>query len=399
MPRLQITSGPRSVLAATSASGPLGSLPGPSGEIVNERLELTQRERDRPDRLIIDAVAHPYNQTPENRLNRLSTVNGAYSYHVICNPPEHRLTESQWAHDWQPDEFIETMLLESSTDIICMHSVPLFESAKDGLVANWKGAYLKKHYPDRIIWYAALDLGEPREKILALANEVLAQGADGIKVYPTGTNQATGQTSEWFMDDTQIAFPVFDHLRACGVRHIAVHKLLEYDALTLTKKQYYGVNDIAAAARRYPDITFHLVHAGWVLSENTILLMREYPNVTAVLEGPMLWPVIDPPRFDTFMYMFMTGVGSDRLMYSSAATNPHPRWLIEGFDRYAPPSGGDGGFVLTQADKDGIMGNNFARIHGIDIAERKAKIADDRFSRFKAKHGLRPPWTAIRGAA
>ena len=169
--------------------------------------------------------------------------------------------------------------------------------------------------------------------------------------------------------------------------------------MSLKKKPYYGVNDIAAAARRYPDITFHLVHAGWVLTENTILLMQEHPNITAVLEGPMLWPVIDPQRFDTFLQMFITGVGPDRLMYSSAATNPHPRWLIDAFDRYQPPQGTDGEFTLTQADKDGIMGNNFARIHGIDIAKRKAAITGDRFAEYKAKHGFRRPWAAIRGEA
>ena len=349
--------------------------------------------------MIIDAVAHAYNQSRDNLRAVLSSVNGAYSYHVICNPPEHRLTEDEWSHDWQPDEFIETMLLESTTDIVCMHSVPLFEYAIDGLVTNAKGAYLKKHYPDRILWYAALDLGEPRERVLELADEVIRQGADGIKLYPTGLNHATGQSSDWFMDDTEIAFPVLDYLQARGVRHIAIHKLLEYDALTLTKRRYYGINDIAGAAKRYPDLIFHLVHAGWLLVENTILLMQECPNVTAVLEGPMLWPVIDPQRFDTFLHMFMTTVGPDRLMYSSAATNPHPRWLIEAFERYQPPAGTDAAFDLTQADKDAIMGGNFARIHGIDVIARKAAIADDRFSRALAAGGLRRPWTAIRGAA
>ncbi len=359
----------------------------------------TRQPSKPPSGFIIDAVAHAYNFDLNNYYNRASPIAGAYNYHLICNPPEHRLTVEQWAHDWQPEEFIDTMLLESTTDLVCMHSVILTDFTRDGLVTNAKGAYLKKHYPDRVIWYAGLDLSQSREQVIALANDVVAQGADGIKLYPRGLNQTTKKVTGWHMDDQKVAFPIIDHLRDLGVKHVAVHKLLEYDDEPLREKSYYGINDIAGAAKRYPDLTFHLVHAGWALVENTVLLMREYPNVTAVLEGPMLWAIIDPPRFDSFLYTLMTNVGVDRLMYSSAATGPHPRWVIEAFERHTPFSGTDPSFTLTQADRDAIMGGNFARLHGIDIPGRRIAIADDRFSRYRAEHGLRRPWTASRGPA
>ena len=353
----------------------------------------------RTDRLIIDAVAHSYNQHPSNRRNRLSSFNGAYDYHVLCCPPEHTLTAEQWARDWQPDEFIETMLLESTTDIVCMHSVPLFQYNLDGLVSNEKGAYLKQRYPDRVFWYGALDLGRPRDEVIALATELVAQGADGVKLYPTGFNDETGQATDWYMDDTQVAFPIFEHLRALGIQHVAIHKLVEYDHRTLMKKRPYGVNDIAGAARNFPDLMFHLVHAGWLLNEATILLMSEYENVTAVMEGPMLWPLFDPRRFNEMMYMYMTTVGSDRLLYSSAATNPHPRFVIEALEAHNAPEGTLFDYPLTQEDKDNIMGNNFARLHGLDIAATHAKLATDRFSTYRAENGLRRPWAAVRGDA
>ena len=342
---------------------------------------------------IIDAVAHAYNQSPENRKKRLTSINGAYAYHKMTNPLEFTLTEKQWARNWLPEDFIDTMLLESETDVVCMHSVPLFEYSYDGLVSNEKGAYLKAHYPDRVVWYGALDLGEPRARVVTLADQLVKQGADGIKLYPSGLNHQTGQASEWFMSDRDIAFPIFDHLRGLGIRHIAIHKLLEYDALTGRQQRAYGINDIGIAAKAYPDLTFHLVHAGWLLMEDTILLLQDHDNVTAVLEGPMLWPLIDPKRFDLFMSRFMNSVGSERMMYSSAATNPHPRWVIEAFENYLPPSDAD--FRLTEADRQGIFGRNFARIHGIDLSKRQAAIKDDRFSRYKASNGLRRPWTAV----
>lgn len=342
---------------------------------------------------IVDAVAHSYNQSPDNFYKKLDTVNGSYVYHKMSNPPQHQLTQEQWARDWKPEEFIDMMLLESTTDVICMHSVPLFDYAKDGLVSNEKGAYLKKHYPDRIVWYAALDLGQPPERTIALLDKVAAEGADGIKLYPTGVNRETREKIDWAMDDRKVAFPIFDEIQKRGIKHVAVHKLLEYDAVTLKQQKYYGINDIAVAAKAYPGLNFHVVHAGWALLEDTILLMQEYQNVIAVLEGPFFFPIIDRKRFDIFMHKFMTTVGPDRMLYASAATNPHPRWIIEAFINYEPPA--DAGFALTKADKAKIFGESFARVHGIDIARRKAAIANDRFSRYRKKNGLRSPWAGI----
>jgi predicted TIM-barrel fold metal-dependent hydrolase len=342
---------------------------------------------------IIDAVAHAYNQRKDNYIKPLNTINGAYSYHKISTPPAYQLTEEQWARDWDPESFIDMMLLESTTDMICMHSVPQFEFLRTPIVTNEKGAYLKKHYPDRVHWYAALDVGDRQDRVLAKLEEVVAQGADGIKLYPTGVNAETGQATDWFMSDTEVAFPIFDRIRAHGIKQVAIHKLLEYDGLTGKKQRAYGINDVAVAAKAYPDLNFHLVHAGWLLMEDTILLMQEHQNVIAVLEGPMFWPIIDPKRFDLFMSRFMNSVGSDRMLYSSAATNPHPRFMIEAFANYKPPAGAD--FTLTDQDKVSIFGLNFARIHNIDIDNMRRKFENDRFSKYKAENGLRRPWGGI----
>jgi hypothetical protein len=46
---------------------------------------------------------------------------------------------------------------------------------------------------------------------------------------------------------------------------------------------------------------FHLSHAGWRNFEETVRLMREPQNMTAVMEGPSLFPLYDyepPPGAD-----------------------------------------------------------------------------------------------------
>jgi predicted TIM-barrel fold metal-dependent hydrolase len=198
----------------------------------------------------------------------------------------------------------------------------------------------------------------------------------------------------WLMSDRQLAYPVFEHIVRRGIRNIAIHKLAEYEMLpTGPEKRAYGINDMAAVARDFPDVNFHLVHAGWLLMEDTILLMQEHPNITAVLEGPALWPIIDPKRFELFLSLVSNSIGYDRLLFSSGTTTGHPRPIIEAFIAYQPPPGAD--FTFTREDKQKILGTNFARYHGIDVAARRGKIAGDRFSNAVRQHGLRPLWSGI----
>ncbi len=60
------------------------------------------------------------------------------------NPPETALSKDEWQHDWQNDEFLETMFLESDTDMACVHSTPIFDAYHDRLVSVEKGANLKR---------------------------------------------------------------------------------------------------------------------------------------------------------------------------------------------------------------------------------------------------------------
>jgi predicted TIM-barrel fold metal-dependent hydrolase len=350
---------------------------------------------------VIDAVAHPYDQSKHHPTREaVNAINTAWSYHRLTNPPEYTLTPAEWARNWTPEEFIDLMLLESETDLVCAHSVPNLgyevgpsDWWRGGIVSNEKGAYLKNHYPDRIVWYGSLNMFDPLPLSYEHIDRLADLGADGIKLYPTQFNPGDGRVEGWVMDDERLAYPVFEHARKRGFRHIAVHKLLEYQGPSTPAS---GVGDIAGAAKHFPDLTFHAVHAGWLLLDETLRLMNTHPNITATMEGPFLWQMYDPDRFSEIMAAFINNVGPDRLLYSSAATNPHPRWLIEKFIAYQPPEWA--GFSLSDDVKAKILGGNFARLHGIDIPARRGRISDDRFARVRAQHGLREPWTGVRQA-
>jgi predicted TIM-barrel fold metal-dependent hydrolase len=285
------------------------------------------------------------------------------------------------------------MFLESHTDMMVMHSTPIYDVFWDGLISNEKGAFLKDKYPDRALWYGAVDLFDPLDAVKEKIDQLVSQGADGIKLYPTRTNLQTQQSEGWFMDDKKQAFPVFEYLQSKGVRDVATHKLVGY---TGPKTAALGIDDYYEAAAAFPDLTFHLVHAGWLLFEESAELMRQRENVTAVLEGPMLWGIYDPENFNKMMSVFMSKVDIDRIIYASTAPNQHPYWIVNSFFDYQPTK--SAGFSISDDQKAKILGGNLARYHGIDIDARRALLAKDKYSQAKAANGLREPYIVQRSA-
>ncbi|MFL2770986.1 MAG: amidohydrolase family protein [Rhodospirillaceae bacterium] len=344
---------------------------------------------------VIDGVSHCYNHADYNRRIKraaATSINTTHRYHVACTPEPYRLTFEQWSRDWQPDEVMDIMFMESHTDMMIMHSVPMYDLYYDGLVSNEKGAYLKGNFPDRVLWYGALDLFDPYNIVKEKADKLIDQGVDGIKFYPTRINLQTNEPEGWLMDDEKRAFPVFDYLQANGVTHLAVHKLVGHVG---PETAALGVDDLYRAAEVFPDITFHLVHAGWQNFEETAALMKARENITAVLEGPMLFPLFDMATFNEMMNVFMTQVDINRIIYASTSVNQHPYWIVNAFFDFEPPEGAP--YTLSEAKKAKILGANLARYHGIDIPAQRLKIAEDKWSVANQTNGLREPYIMQRG--
>lgn len=341
---------------------------------------------------IIDGVVHCYNHDPVNyrkpKAEGASNAGYAYSVHAAVNPSPYQMTAEQWARDWQPEEVAEQLFLESDTDMMCMHSVPLFATYFDGLVSNAKGAYLKSRYPDRVVWYAAIDILDDPVKTFRLIDQVAQQGADGIKLYPYRVNFDTGRAEWWYMDDPVHAFPIFEYAIGKGLKHIATHKLIGYTNQKSTP--YMGVADFAEAARSFPEAWFHIVHGGWMMLEETAELMRRFPNITAVMEGPMFWPRFDTGKFDEMLSVFLNRSDLDRIIYASAAANQHPYFVSRAVLDYTP--GKDAGYTFGDREKRKVLGENFAKIHQIDVAARKKKLANDKWAVLRGEHGLREPF-------
>ena len=341
---------------------------------------------------IIDGVCHPYNFAKENLNGRFGRIfnDVMNSYHPVVNPVF--LKRDVWERDWQPDEFMETMLLESDTDMCGVQSTPIFDAYGDGLVSNAKGHYLKEKYPERVIWYGAVDLFADPKKALKLAEELIEKGCDGIKLYPS--RYVDGFTEHWRMDSRDVAFPLFELCEKKGIKNVAVHKVLPIGPVS---SEGMNVDDISAAANTFTDLTFQIVHAGFMFVDETKMLIGNHPNVYVTMEASLLFCILDPAEQARLLTEFMRFGGAEKIIYASAAVNPHPQVVIDALANFNMPDGNP--FQLTDEVRALIMGGNLARLHGIDIPARRKILAEDGFAQEKAAKGLRPVWSSIGHAA
>lgn len=339
---------------------------------------------------VIDGVCHPYNFSLPNLNGRFGRIfnDVMYSFHPLVNPSDAALTREAWEYDWPPQTFIETMLLESWTDICCVHSTPIYDAYHDGLVSNEKGAWLKERYPDRVIWYGCVDLFADPDLVMETLEWCAARGADGIKLYPS--RYVEGFTESWRMDSREIAFPVFEFARQHGIGNIAVHKALPIGPIS---SEGMLVDDLSAAANCFPELNFQIVHAGFMFVDETTMLLRNHPNIHVTMEASMLFAILDPPHQAKLFSEFFAAGGFERVIYASAAVNPHPQIVLEALAAFEMPA--ESPFQLDETVRAAIMGGNLARLHGIDIEARRTELAQDEFEKGR-QNGLRAPWSSVR---
>jgi uncharacterized protein len=338
---------------------------------------------------VADAVAHPYNFTAENQRGRYGRAftDVMWSAYPIINP-DRRLTREQWERDWGVDEFVETMLLESPTDMLCVHSLPIFDAYRDGLVAMEKGAELKRRFPDRILWYCSADLFRGEESLELLEHQVKDLGADAIKLYPA--QYVRGRTRYWEMSDDTFAHPVFELAQELGIKNVAVHKALPLGPVSTDSMR---IDDIGRAAARHPELNFQIVHAGMMFLDETRMLLMNHPNVYVTLEVTFVMLLLDPAGFGRVLSTLVAEAGPERVLYSSAGTNPHPHYLLKAFEQFQLPETSP--VQLDARARELILGGNLARLHGIDVEERRARLAQDHFSAEIAENGYREPWSTV----
>lgn len=342
--------------------------------------------------VVVDAVVHPYDLGPDNHPAGDDTqFRALHPFHVLSSGgpghPEWTLTEAEFFTDFDHDTLTAALFAESAVDVAIIHALPNLGFTKCGVTDVERMAALRDRYPGRYLLYATIDTPVTDAAIKQLEHQVVTYGVDGLKLYPAFFFD--GEALGWRLDDDDFSTPLLEAAQDLGIRNVAVHKAL---VVPPAPDEAFRVEDLDSPLERFPAINFAVVHAGVVFLAETCELLARHPNLYANLESSFAYILSKPSRFADIVGSLLQAAGPDRLLFGSGVNLVHPRPLLEAFAAFEMP---DDLPSLTDEIRAKILGGNALRIHGLDSAEIRRRIAGDEFERHKADR-LAPYWSRLR---
>jgi predicted TIM-barrel fold metal-dependent hydrolase len=355
----------------------------------------------RNGKIIIDAVGHTYDLSDDNRREHIPVealdhfIAWLYGWgHAAMEStkPGYMLSLDEFRGGWTTEELVRLFFVESDVDIVAMHSVDFFDLFKRGANPWEQSLALKQAAPDRVLLYASCnpltDRGAEFERMAQRA----AEGTDAFKFYPVnGLRNPRGAPISYSFADEDV-FSFFEHANNLGVKHIAVHKAVPTSPGSVEQDR---PDDVTAAAAAFPDMTFEVVHSGWAFLEDCAMQMHLNANIYANLECTANTAVRMPRRFAKSVGALIAAA-PDRVLFGTGAPLGHPQPIIEAIEAFEMPEDllEEGLPEFTDEIKAGLLGENMARMHGLDIEEIKQRATADEFARRRQEYlkGAPSPW-------
>jgi hypothetical protein len=342
---------------------------------------------------VLDSVVHGFDSTEANVASRfgrsLLLANQAFQWAMVPDP--YRLEPLRYFQAITPDVLESILFLESDVDMACYHMVPAFGFLHD-FSPMAVGLELKRRHPHRIVNYGGVSPLQGQKALDDLDRQVEEWGIIGLKLYPVDV--VDGEVRVQAFSDRNLLYPIFERCLELGVGTVAIHKAMPLGAVAMDP---FRNGDVDYAAVDFPGLNFEIVHSGFAFLDEAAFQAARFPNVYVGLESTAALAVRHPRKLLRILGEFIAMGAAGKLFFSSGASSPHPRPVIEAFARLEMPEEmieSDGYSPLTDAVKADILGLNFARLHGIDIGRVKDSIADDDLAQ-QRRGGLVPPWSRL----
>jgi uncharacterized protein len=341
---------------------------------------------------VIDATVHGFNFAKDNhKYPFLDDVvrglhSGGQAMYAAMGTKDYSLTFEQYRDNFhlQPRLMREAMFAESQTDYAVYHGVPMYGLFGDGSSHISVAEKLVAELPHRMSIYADLSPNHPEPEAY-IESFKTRSNIIGVKFYPA--DFVDGHIVEIRMDDEKTVFPLLEKVRAAGIKVVAVHKAVPFGHIPRTA---YDVDDMRPAIEAFPDLTFEIVHGGFAFVEETVEMLERYENVVINLESTPIMSLVAPNKFADMMAPFISMGAIDRVYYGTGATAMHPQPILESFWHFQMPRGFP---ALTPEMKAGVLGANYAKLHGWDIEKMTAACAADAYG---LERELQAPWTYVR---
>jgi predicted TIM-barrel fold metal-dependent hydrolase len=121
-----------------------------------------------------------------------------------------------------------------------------------------------------------------------------------------------------------------------------------------------------------------IFHVGLPFIDETCWQLVRYPNLYASIAATINFIGRAPRQFAEWLGKLLFWAGPDKVIYGGETPIWHPRWALEAFQRFQMPDDlvqGYGYPQLTPEIKRKILGENLARLHGMDVEAKKRELA------------------------
>jgi predicted TIM-barrel fold metal-dependent hydrolase len=325
------------------------------------------------DIFILDNVCHVYDLSDENVREDEPTALYARDQMAAAFAGT-RLPENQHYPvkvRFTAEDIYQMVFVDGGIDMTMVQAVPIFEWYHDWFAPIRAQYEMAQRYPDRVIFCGGVDpLFNGLDGALdGIRQQTEEMGARSFKFYNGHVNGG------WRCDDPELAYPMYELLQELGVTTLQFHKGIPFGQQDL---EPLHPGDLQKAARDFPDLNFLIHHLADPFVDEAINIAGRFPNVYLVGSGVFNLSVFQPRKVQTWIGRLLYEVGVDKVIWGSEVPlQGNPRPYLKDFMRLQVPEDLQEGWgypEVTKEDKRKILGLNFARLLGIDLAAEQRKL-------------------------
>ncbi len=325
------------------------------------------------DLFVIDGHTHLWDASPANWRNSYGEawIKCFYSFHQGLSP-----AEAVWPFEkfcrYGMETLVEDLFVTGYVDMGILNSTYLYEFYHQGFNTHVQNHALKTAYPDRFILCGSFDPRAEEAGLEAFRKMVEVYPIQGLKLY---TAEWRNGSRGWRLNDPW-AYKYFELCQELGIKNMHVHKGPTVYPLS---RDAFDVHDVDDAATDFPGLNFIVEHIGLPRLEDFCWIATQESNVYAGLSVAMAFVQRRPRYFAEILANLLFWLGPEKLCFGSDYAIWSPRWLIEQFMAFELPDDvkQEYGVDLTLETKRKILGENAARLYGIDIDTQRAKLRQD----------------------
>lgn len=329
------------------------------------------KTKDGEEIFIIDGHVHLWDASKENikNVHGQQFIDCFYAYHSGLSPKEELWPKDKF-DKYGPEQMVQDLFIDGPDDMAIFQPTYLTDFYKNGFNTLEQNAVLGKRYPDRFIMNGAFDPRDGEAGLDKFDEMAEKYKLKGVKLY---TAEWRGDSKGYKLSDKE-AQRYLERCVKLGIKNIHVHK---GPTILPLNRDAFDVADIDDAATSFQDLNFIVEHCGLPRLDDFCWIATQETNVYGGLAVVLPFIHSRPAYFAKVISELLFWIGEDKILYGSDYGIWTPKWLVEKFMAFELPDDValETGVSLTLESKKKILGENAARIYGIDIAAQRQKLS------------------------